>query len=212
MTATRSLWEDTKTFFPLFLTQVQQRQMRSVCVVGASDGKFVLPLARLGIRVLAIERDPSAIDGGPVTLPGSAPGTMVGLRKRLADEGLTEHVQIVQADLQTISQSTKQVDAVWTSCSWHYSINHSRPLADFIRVMRDLCRPTGGMLGAEYMMPVEPRHFAIEHYLSEGQLRAFLPGWQVDWETYTPPFVEAPHVEQLTEHVHRMGLIIATRP
>jgi hypothetical protein len=140
------------------------------------------------------------------------PGTMAGLRKRLADEGLAEHVQIVQADLLTVSESTKPVDAVWTSCSWHYSVNHSRPLADFIRVMRNLCRPAGGVFGAEYMMPVEPRHFAIEHYLSEGLARAFLPGWQVDWETYTPPFVEAPHVEKLTEHVHRMGLIIATRP
>jgi hypothetical protein len=67
-------------------------------------------------------------------------------------------------------------------------------------------------LGAEYMMPVEPRHFTIEHYPGEGHLRSHLPGWSIDWETYTPTFVEAPHVEQLTEHVHRMGLIIATRP
>jgi hypothetical protein len=62
------------------------------------------------------------------------------------------------------------------------------------------------------MMPTEPRHFVIEHYLPEGSVRAFLPGWHIDWEAYTSPFIEAPHVEQLAEHVHRMGLIIATRP
>jgi SAM-dependent methyltransferase len=212
MTTTRSVWESTRTFFPLFLTQVQQHDARSVCVVGASDGKFVLPLARHGIRVVAIECDETAIDGGSVTLPGSVEGTIPGLRKRLADEGLTSLVKIVRSSLLTVPGRIDPVDAVWTSCSWHYSINHRRPLADFIAAMTRLCRPGGGVFGAEYMMPVDPRHFTIEHYLSEGSARTFFPGWQIDWETYTPPFVEAPHVEQLAEHVHRMGLIIATRP
>jgi hypothetical protein len=80
----------------------------------------------------------------------------------------------------------------------------------------DRMRQSGSFDGAiemiELRMPVEPRHFAVEHYPPEGRVRALLPGWQIDWETYTPPFVEAPHVEQLREHVHRMGLIIATRP
>jgi SAM-dependent methyltransferase len=209
---TRSLWEDTKTFFPLFLSELQQRQAQSVCVVGASDGKFVLPLARLGIHVVAVDCDPIAVDGGPITLPGSIAGTMMGLRKRLAEEGLTDRVEIVQADLLTASEWIQPMDAVWTSCSWHYSINHRRPLAEFISALLHLCRPTGGTFGAEYMMPVEPRHFTIEHYLPEGCIRAYLGGWQIDWETYTPPFVEAPHVEQLAEHVHRMGFIVATRP
>lgn len=212
MTTTRSVWEDTTTFFPLFLTLIEQRDCQSVAVVGASDGKFVLPLARRGIRVIAVERDRTAVEGGPVLLPGDVATTMPGLRKRLAAEGLTDQVQILRADLLTLPDPAEPVDAVWTSCSWHYSINHHRPLADFISAMTHLCRPGGGIFGAEYMMPVEPRHFGIEHYLSEGNVRAFLPGWRIDWETYTPPFVEAPHVEQLTPHVHRMGLIIATRP
>jgi hypothetical protein len=61
-------------------------------------------------------------------------------------------------------------------------------------------RANGGVLGAEYMMPVGPRHFTIEHYSDEGQVRGHPNGWRVDWETRTPAFVEAPHVEQLTEH------------
>jgi SAM-dependent methyltransferase len=212
MPTTRSVWQDTRTFFPIFLDLLETRGMTSVCVVGASDGKFVLLLARRGIRVMAIERDPRALDGGPVTLPGPVDAIMPGLRKRLAEEGLTDLVHVVQADLLSVAEWADPVDAVWTSCSWHYSLNHARPLADFITVMGDLCRPRGGLLGAEYMMPVEPRHFGIEHYPPEGHVRRFFPGWTIDWETYTPPFIEAPHVEQLAEHVHRMGLIIATRP
>jgi hypothetical protein len=211
-TITRSVWEDTRTFFPVFLALIKAKQAQTVCVVGASDGKFVLPLARRGIRVIAIERDPFALDGGPVTLPGPIDATMPGLRKRLSEEGLTDLVKIIQADLLTASEWMDPADAVWTSCTWHYSINHRRPLADFIAVMDQLCRPCGGVFGAEYMMPIEPRHFTIEHYPSEGCVRGLLPGWSIEWEAYTPPFLEAPHIERLTEHVHRMGLIIATRP
>jgi SAM-dependent methyltransferase len=210
MPTTRSVWEGTRTFFPIFLSLIETQRAKTVCVVGASDGKFVLPMARRGIRVVAVERDPAALDGGPIVVPGPIEATMPGLRKRLADEGLTDLVEIVQADLLDVTDRNGLADAVWTSCSWHYSVNHRHPLADYIAAMRRLCRPNGAMLGAEYMMPVEPRHFAIEHFPVEGAVRGHLPGWSIDWEAYTPPFVEAPHVEHLAEHVHRMGLIIAT--
>jgi SAM-dependent methyltransferase len=210
---TRSIWENTRTFFPLFLAAVQQRKLRSVCVVGASDGKFVLPLARQGVRVVAVEPDRIAVEGGPIVLQGPVESTMPGLRKRLAAEGLDGGVRIVQADLLAMPGSIEEVDAVWASCSWHRGSSHRRPLADYIGVMCRLCRPGGGLFGAEYMMPVEPHHFGVDHYLAEGSVRAFLPGWRIDWETYTSAFIQAPQTEQAAaEHVHRMGLIIATRP
>jgi hypothetical protein len=58
----------------------------------------------------------------------------------------------------------------------------------------------------------QPRHFTIEHHPGEGQVRGHPPGWSIDWKTYSPAFVEASHVAQLTEHVHWIGLIMATRP
>ncbi|MFJ9420031.1 class I SAM-dependent methyltransferase [Streptomyces sp. NPDC101227] len=210
MVPASSLWQETRTFFPIFLDLVDVRQLKSVCVVGASDGKFVLPLARRGVHVLAVERNKTALDGGPVVLPGPTEATMRGLRQRLADEGLSGQVEIVEADILDLPDELDAVDAVWTSCSWHYSINHRRPLADFITAMKHLCRPHGGLFGAEYMMPVAPRHLACEHYPEEGEMRRFFPDWEIDWEAYTPPFREAPHVEQLHEHTHRMGLLIAT--
>jgi len=212
MPSTRSVWQDTRTFFPLFVEILTSRQLKTACVVGASDGKFVLPLARRGVRVVAVERDPHAVNGGPVTLPGRTRAHMPGLRQRLEEEGLGGLVDVVEADLLNAWLGTEPFDAVWTSCSWHYSVNHTRPLASFITAMADLCRPHGGLLGAEYMMPVEPRHLRVEHYPEQGEVRRFFQGWTIDWETYTAPFLEAPHVEQLAEHIHRMGLIIATRP
>lgn len=209
---TDSVWQATKTFFPLFLAQLEAHGAHTVCVVGASDGKYVLPLARRGLHVTAIERDALALDGGPVTLPGPRPGTMVGLRARLAAENLTERVTIVEADLLDLGEHVEPVDAAWTSCSWHYSINHRRPLADFVTAMQNLTRIDNALFGAEYMMPVEPRHCSCEHYPEVGELRRYFTGWDILWEAHTPAFVEDPHVEQLHPHVHRMGLLIASRP
>jgi hypothetical protein len=107
-------------------------------------------------------------------------------------------------------QALPKCDAVWTSCSWHYSANHARPLGDFTSKMQDVCAP-GGLLGAEFMMPVEERHHAIEHYLDEGEIRRYFRGWDFLWEAYTPPFTEEPHVEQLQPHTHRMGIAISER-
>jgi hypothetical protein len=209
---TESVWQATKTFFPLFLAQLETRRPHTVCVVGASDGKYVLPLARRGLRVIAIERDPLALDGGPVTLPGPVPGTMAGLRARLATENLTNQVRIVESDILELTESVAAVDAVWTSCSWHYSINHRRPLADFVTAMQNLTCADNALFGAEYMLPVQPRHFSCEHYPEVGELRRHFTGWDILWEAYTPAFVEDAHVEQLRPHVHRMGLLIASRP
>lgn len=206
---TRSLWQDTKTFFPLFLAELEARPVKTVCVVGASDGKFVIPLAERGYRVLAIERDPQAVQGGPVTLPGCVPGEMLGLRRRLEIEGVAGDVDIVEGDLLELDV-LPSCDAVWTSCSWHYSVNHRRPLVDFIGRLQALCAATG-VLGAEYMMPVRTRQMEIEHYPQKGDIRRYFEGWRFLWETYTPTFVEDPHVEQLKPHMHRMGLVVAER-
>lgn len=206
---TRSLWQDTKTFFPLFLAELEKRQAKTVCVVGASDGKFVIPLADRGYRVRALERDATALNGGPVELPGHVPGEMLGLRRRLEHEGLANMVEIVEADLLAYD-APSGCDAVWTSCSWHYSVNHGRPLADFVARLQGLCDPDG-IVGAEFMLPVEARHQAIEHYLEEGEIRQYFEGWHLLWEAYTPEFVEDPHVEQLAPHVHRMGFVVAER-
>lgn len=178
-------------------------------MVGASDGKFVIPLARSGRRVIAIERDHQAIHGGPADLPGKGAGEALGLLERLALEGLSDRVDVLDRDLFDVDP-LPSCSAVWTSCSWHYSINHTRPLHDFIGRLRAICEP-GGLLGAEYMMPVEPRHTTIEHYLDEGDIRDYLTGWEILWETYTPAFIEDAHIGQSAPHTHRMGFVIATR-
>lgn len=185
----------------------------TVAVVGASDGKFVLPLAAAGYRVLAIERDPIALNGGDVTLPGGTRARALGLGDRLDLEDLRDQVQIVDGDFLDLGFPGLDMpcDAVWTSCSWHYSANHHRPLAEFVRRMQQLVGD-GGVFGAEFMMPVERRHHLIEHYTSPEKLsQYFTDRWTVLLTLRTGEFTERPHIGQPEAHTHRMGLLLATR-
>jgi SAM-dependent methyltransferase len=210
---TFSLWEQTLTFFPQFLATLGQYAPPggSITVVGASDGKFVLPLAASGYRVVAIERDPLALHGGDIRLPADITALAQGLIARVECEGLQDCVQVVEEEFLAAAPSLVPCDAIWTSCSWHYSVNHQRPLAEFVGRMQHLVRP-GGLFGAEFMMPVEEKHFVIEHYTSPERLsRHFAEGWTVLLTLRTSEFREKAHIGQLQDHVHRMGLLLALR-
>jgi SAM-dependent methyltransferase len=210
---TSSLWEHTLTFFPQFLATAHEHipPGSRIAVVGASDGKFVLPLAAAGYRVTAIERDPLALHGGQVRLPGGITTSAPGLNARLKAEDIQDQVQVVEQDFLAARPPCGPCDAVWTSCSWHYSVNHHRPLADFVGRMQEIVRP-GGLFAAEFMMPTEPRHFVSEHYISPERLsRHFTDGWSILLTIRTSEFTERAHLGQLQDHTHRMGVLIARR-
>lgn len=210
---TQSLWEHTLTFFPQFLAALREHASpdATVAVIGASDGKFVLPLAAAGYRVVAIERDPLAVHGGDVSLPGGDSAQAMGLIDRLKIEELHDRVQVVEADFLTAAPLQIQCDAVWTSCSWHYSANHHRPLADFVNRMQLLLR-VNGLFGAEFMMPVKQGHHLIEHYTSPERVsRHFIPDWEILLTLRTNEFTERAHIGQPHDHTHRMGLLLAAR-
>ncbi len=210
---TSSLWEQTLSFFPQFRAALGERTSAgaTVAVVGASDGKFVVPLAAAGYRVIAIERDPLALHGGEVCLPGDVTTYAMGLVARLKHEGLQDKVQVVERDFLAAAPCNGSCDAVWTSCSWHYSMNRRRSLAEFVGYMQRLVRPRG-LFGAEFMMPTEESHFLTEHYTSPEKLsRHFTDGWTILLTLRTSEFTEHAHVGQLHDHAHRMGLLIAVR-
>jgi SAM-dependent methyltransferase len=208
-----SLWEHTLSFFPQFLAAVQEHIPPSACVtvVGASDGKFVLPLAAAGYRVIAIERDPLALHGGEVRLPGGITTRAAGLIARLKAEQIQDQVQVIEQDFLAAHPPCGPCDAIWTSCSWHYSLNHHRPLAAFVGRMQELVRP-GGLFAAEFMLPTQPRHFVTEHYISPERLsRHFADGWTILLTLRTSEFTERAHVGQPHDHTHRMGVLLAQR-
>ncbi len=211
---TASLWERTLTFFPQFCRALAEecRPDASVTVIGASDGKFVLPLAQTGHSITAVESDALALNGGEVLLPVSGIAHAPGLVERLTEAGLDHRVRIKCADFLEVDPIDLAAEAVWTSCSWHYSANHKRPLGEFVTRMQRLVRP-GGLFGAEFMMPVEERHKHIQHYTTPDKLAGYFADddWTVLLTLQTEEFIERAHVGQPHDHTHRMGLLLAKR-
>lgn len=207
---TPSSWADTKTFFPLLLSALERKGIVGrACVVGASDGKFVLPLAEKGWQVAAIDNDPVALFGGQIEFPKGKFHETAGLQGRAHEHGLVSQIELILADMYEFD-SQDQFDAVFTSCSWHYSKNHDRPVRDFVHKMQQRV-VVGGIFCAEYMMPVEAKHFDFEHYMQEGQIRQYFSRneWEIVEEFYTSPFREKAHMGNLEDHVHRMGFLMA---
>lgn len=209
---TPSSWAETKTFFPLLVSRLEGRGVTgSACIVGASDGKFVLPLIDKAWSVTAIDNDPIALYGGQIEFPKGVFLDTPGLRGRSRELDLELGLTLVLADMYEFVPEA-QYDVVFTSCSWHYSKNHQRPVRDFVRQMQR-CVSVGGIFCAEYMMPVEAKHFDSEHYMHEGQIRNYFPReeWDILEEFYTAPFRERAHLGNLEDHVHRMGFFMAQK-
>jgi Methyltransferase domain len=191
-----SAWADTRTFFPLFeqVLDANANVPLRVLIVGASDGKFVEPLLRRGHQIVAMDPDTESL---------------AKLVARLGDVAQPGQLKVLAADILELDE-VPEVDACWTSCSWHYSRNFRRPLKDFIDLMVSGL-VDGGWFGAEYMMPVAVQHVRAEHYLEPGEIWRYIPGFANIWEAYTPTFIEDPHEGQPEHHVHRMGFVVARK-
>lgn len=183
-------WRGVRTFFPVFIEMVTANPVeRRALVVGSADDKYVAPLLSRGFLVSALDFAPSARADTGFTTYASPPG-------------LTRIV----GDFRDTECGTFPV--VWTSCSWHYSVNHDRPLARFVERLIGATQP-GGVLGMEYFMPLTQGQVANEHYPEMRDLQGLVPqGWSVLFEAETRTYVEAPHPGQHEPHNHRLGFLV----
>lgn len=209
---TKSVWQNTKTFFPLFTDFLEKGGVNNltICIVGASDGRFVIPLARKNYRVLAIENDPLLINGGVVGGPNHKEIRVLGLKKRIEIEQASSRVKIIESNFFDVDLPFL-VDAIFTSSTWDCSINRDRPLKEYINKMQTLVKPAG-LFCAEYMMPCEEKQKDSEHFLDEGKINVFFnKNWRVIEEFYTPVFKDEPHIGKIVPHNHRMGFFMAKK-
>ncbi|MFN8345079.1 MAG: hypothetical protein U0X91_08750 [Spirosomataceae bacterium] len=207
----KSYWAETKTFFSEVFEKIESaEQIRSACIVGGSDGKFVIPLLKKGIFTTVIEKDYNALNGCIVEYPKGTKAWMPGLYENIRSENLDGLADIYCTDF-TEFETTRKYDLTFTSCSWHYSFNYGTAVCDFVNKMQSLV-DHGGIFAAEYMMPCGDEKSKHSHYLKEGELKnMFDDHWEVIIEKYTEVFQENPHVGNLDPHYHRMGFLIATK-
>ncbi len=234
---TKSMWGDPPSRLYKFKRLVKSRfgKKAVICVIGASDGKFVLPFLRDGFTVTAYELDETAIYGGRKEFPinrshiprlnyaknpnrnpeyQKVPSEMrdiIGLKKRAELEGYAEQLTIRIENFYK-APPTALFDGVFTSCSIPYPCNYDIPVIDIVHQLMSSVSD-GGYLYMDYMMPLEDCHsWRPEHYIRKGKIREYFDcsGWRIlHLYEMTKPVFEAAHVDRPEDHFHRFGYILA---
>ncbi len=209
-----SLWGPPPSRFFRLLRLVEssiaERPIR-VSILGCSDGKFVIPAARRGHRVLAVDIDPVALFGG--SKPGvGGPVKMPGLTARLNQENLQRTVRVVHADFVTFRAPRARSHLVFTSGSIQYSYNLRHSLHAVIKAIQSFAL-SGGFVYVDYMLPLIDQHLTRPNFFARGALREHFPApnWQIIYDRVLPPLRERAHVDNPEDHVHHWGHLLALR-
>lgn len=213
MPKTASLWGKPPSRYYRFLKRVEsaiaKRPLR-IAILGCSDGKFVLPAARRGHSVFAIDFDTIALNGGTKIGPDGQI-RMLGLRKRLMLEGLVKRVTVVEGDFITYNPP-KKFHAVLTSGSVQYSRNLRYSIQEIIEKLKHHVM-NGGYIYIDYMLPLEKKHLGRENFPNRHEWQRFFPkeSWRMINNRVLPPLFEAAHVDNPVDHYHHWGHLCAQR-
>lgn len=206
-----SFWAGLYTSFPMFAEEIADRDLTgtTACVLGCSDGKFVIPLAAAGCTVTCVDVDSVMLDGGEVVYRGERTKVR-GLIANLAASGLTGRCVIVSADY--MSWHTDAVyDFVITSGSWAYNRNLGYGLVGVVERMRDLVG-VGGYLFVDYLLPVTDAERVIDLYPQPADLNPFFPApnWRIVRNDDVGLIGES-HYGQEEWHYHNYGMLLTRR-
>lgn len=233
-----SVWGETPSRFYRLIRCMEQPagNSRTACVVGCSDGKFVLPLLRRGYAVTCYDLDEIALFGGKKVFPfprssiskppyesimqaDSLPNlpseirSVSGLVQRIHAERLEHLAEVRHADFYR-SPPGGLYDLVFTSCSMQYKFNQDLPITSLITTLQNHVA-IGGTLAVEYMLPLEDCHtWKAAHFLRTGQMKTFFAEshWAIaHCHEARRPLFEAAHVDRPQDHYHRFGYLHATR-
>ena len=200
-----SVWRDTWTCFDLVqdLLRVHLPQRPwTVLVLGCADGKHAIPFLLAGHRVVAVDADHEAIHGSSSLCGLIANATGTGI----AIDNLRTHV----CDYMTFRASS-EFDLVFTSCSWQYGFNRRYSIGAMVKHTQEFVR-SGGMLVADYMQPLEPRHQMMERYITPTRLEALFDSevWRILRNRDAGVRGER-HIGVERWHEHRYAYVVALR-
>ncbi len=200
---------------PVPLLRLVERRLAierpTLVVVGAADGKFVLPAARCGWQVVAVEIDRAMVDGCPACPRMGIVEAVPGLRARLQTERLSAHVDIHIADYMT-DYSIPAGHALYVSGALQYSFNSHYGIQDMVRRLRSLVLKDGFAL-LEYMIPDTPKLQRRANCPPPHWWDASFPalGWRVLRHTTAYDVLDLPHPYVPEPHRHSWGRLLARR-
>ena len=205
----------------------------TACIVGCSDGKFLMPFVRKQIKVVGYDIDDIALYGGIKSFPivdkkekfkysknfvskkyEIEEKRVYGIIERLQKEKLNKYANIEKRDFYRNVPNAKY-DVVFTSCSLHYSVNSDFTLEDKTKKLQSIVAKNG-YLYMDYMMAIEENDYEnypdYKFYRKNEILKYFDSDWEIISfrENHNPTF-EGAHVDCIVDHFHRFGYLLARR-
>lgn len=212
---TKSLWGKPPSRYYRYLKKIHAltpvNPVPTLAVLGCADGKFVLPAARLGFRVYAVDVDEVALFGGKKE-DASGVVSMPGLLARAEDEGLIESIEIVHGDFVEL-RPARQFDGVLASGALQYSRNLDYSLDEMVKRVGLYVR-AGGLLYVDYMLPFEQKYKGRQNCPDASWWREHFdesPDWNVKYNRVMQPTIDLAHVEYPVDHYHQWGHMLAER-
>lgn len=203
----RSYWAPYTTHFRALGSYIEPQHLTAV-VLGASDGKFALPLAAEGMHVTAVDLDTVFLFGGEVQ-DAVPPLRVAGLQQHVRASQLEKLIKIVVADFMTWPDE-RTFDVVVTSGSWSMPENHRY---DFDQVVeRTASRvAAGGLLMVDFLSAIadeRPR----SHYPPIESVQEQFPSesWEI-LECVSLGIQQESHYDAPELHSHLFGALIAKR-
>lgn len=232
---TKSIWGNppTRLYKLLNMAKKEWGQDFTACIVGCSDGKFLMPFAREGIKVTGYDIDDIALYGGNKEFPilnkkikykytknfkskkfELETRRVLGVTERLKIEKLEKYANIEKRDFYR-DQPNKKFDVVFTSCSLHYSANQDFTLEEKTKKLQDIVSKKG-YLYIDYMMAIDEDDYtnypAAKFYRKKEIINYFNEDWEIiSYKENNLPSFEGAHVDCVKDHFHRFGYILARR-
>ncbi len=232
---TKSIWGNPpKRLYKLLnLAKKDWGKDFTACIVGCSDGKFLLPFARDHIKVVGYDIDDIALYGGEKDFPivkekkkykydpnfkskefELERKRVLGITERLEIEKVDKYATIEKRDFYR-NVPNKKFNVVFTSCSLHYSANKDFSLEDKAKKLQQIVAPQG-YLYIDYMMAIDENDYEkypTEKFYRKNEIaRYFDKNWEIiSYRENNNPSFEGAHVDCVRDHFHRFGYIFARR-
>lgn len=204
-----NLWYPPTKSLYTFLTRLESLGLpKTLAVLGCADGNYVIPAARRGFEVLAIDIDRIALYGGKTNF-GGKDLEILGLKKKLKRFGLEKNVKIVNESYFEYEKS-QTYSGVITSESTHYQINSKHTLEKRLEIIESYVS-VGGLLLFEYLH-LSNRNSDPKRFLTSGQLDLFFksPKWKII-SNKNKTYVEEPNPRINEVHEIILGRLYAKR-
>ncbi|MDO0924226.1 hypothetical protein QQY24_01895 [Streptomyces sp. TG1A-8] len=209
-----SYWGKYFTYFPALTRYVPLGDYARLtrpraCVLGASDGKFALPLLRAGWEVVAIETDELFLGGGELDLLDGH-HVVTGLRDRLAAEHLADRCTIVEQDYMTVP-AEGDFQLVMGSGLWSMAPNRAHSLQALIDHAMDMVAP-GGIFFGDYLIGLNDEERECGYYPETEVMEKIVdrPGWTL-FENADLGIHGESHLGYEQWHYHRYAAVITHR-